>query len=66
MKYYIFKYHASRGAELYWTGNFSSVTDDPLASVNTKPAICFDSAREAYNVAGEYLRLQWWKVGKRR
>ena len=66
MKYYIFKYHSSRGAELYWNGNFSTVTGDPLASTQAKKAVCFNSAREAYDVAGEYLKLQWWQVGKKR
>ena len=66
MKYYIFKYMTSRGATVYWNGNFSATTGDPTSTVDTKRAACYTTAREAYNAAGEFKKLDWWKVGKRR
>jgi len=67
MKYVLFKPKRYGGAfaETYWTGNFTEV-GNAEQSTKTADAIQFNTAREAYEEAGRFKRLNWWKVGERR
>ena len=65
-KYYVFKKMRYGGpfAENYWTGE---VLDSgmPARCSKTIEALSFNTAREAYDAAGEHNKLNWWKVGER-
>ncbi len=63
MKAYIIK-QLRYECERYWTGNFDE-TGKPTISTNIIKGVCFDSVREAYEVARPHSRLQTFKVGRR-
>ena len=52
-------------AEDYWTGEFTD-QGNPAKSSKTHSARQFSSAREAYDIAGKFKRLNWWRVGERK
>ena len=66
-KWYVFKPSRYGGvhAENYWTGEMTD-KGDPAMTNKVFKAKGFDSAREAYEVAGKTRKLNWWRVGERK
>ena len=48
----------------YWTGEFTDA-NKPSVSKNTRNALPFETAREAYDFAGQHKKLNWFRVGRR-
>ena len=65
-KYVLFKYYSYAGvfAEDYWTGLMYDDGRPRRTSVIDKD-VSFDTPREAYDFAGQYKKMDWWRVGKR-
>lgn len=50
--------------EVYWTGEMHRY-GVPVWTTSARRARRFTTAREAYDAAGSYRRLGWWRVGSR-
>lgn len=61
-QYYVFR--PFDGLERYWTGGFT-LAGEPERTIEKRKAKTFSSAREAYQAAGVFTPLQYWRVGRR-
>ena len=64
-RYVVFSYDPIRRKEVYWTGDLTP-TGKAAVTQDIYDAMHFDSARKAYEEAGQYDIMNYWKVGSRK